>query len=70
MAALGETRIEMEVFSRDPGMAELVRWAQKPNYGSLPYDLEGRIVLSNDIPPVDFSGQGTLGQPTYENGKK
>jgi LEA14-like dessication related protein len=63
LAALGEALIELDVVSRDPGMAEVVRWAQKPIYGSLQYQIEGRMVLSNDIPPVEFSATGTLGQP-------
>jgi len=66
LAALSEARIDMEVVSRDPGMAELVRWAQAPNYGHLPYEIEGRMVLSNDIPPVEFSAKGSLGQPVYK----
>jgi LEA14-like dessication related protein len=67
LGAMSEVLVDMEIVSLDPVMAELVRWSQKPNYGSLAYEVEGRLLLSNEIPPVYYTSKGKLGQPGYDN---
>ncbi len=61
LPALSEAMVEMQVSSRELGLAEAVQSIQKPILGNLLYELEGRVVMANDIPPIPFAGNGYLG---------
>ncbi len=61
LPALSEAVVEMEVTSRTLGLAEIVQSVQKPILGNLLYELEGRVAMANDIPPIPFAGSGYLG---------
>jgi hypothetical protein len=41
LGAMSQAQMVLEFLSLDPVMAELVRWSQKLNYGSLACDAEG-----------------------------
>ena len=61
LAAMDETRIAVDLTTSDPVIRPLIQPEAKAEAEPPHYALEGRILLSNDIPPVAFSARGTLG---------
>ena len=61
LPALSEKVVEMSVQSRELDLAEVVQSVKPPLLGNLLYELEGRVLMANDIPPIPFAGSGYLG---------